>query len=211
MLRYIYADDLNALPQLRDTMFQDRAAQFHTRLGWEVELDDKGSEHDAYDEMNPMYIIWEQPGGRHGGSLRLLPTTGSTMLGDHFLNLTDGVHLQSPLIWECTRFCLAPGASANVSAALMLGVLEAGLAASLTHIAGVFDARMIRVYRRVGWGPTLLGTDGEGRDAISAGLWPCETEYRPRLLEKAGVTSEHSTAWYDQSFGSPKLDVSKVA
>ena len=127
MLRYIYADDLNALPQLRDTMFQDRAAQFHTRLGWEVELDDKGSEHDAYDEMNPMYIIWEQPGGRHGGSLRLLPTTGSTMLGDHFLNLTDGVHLQSPLIWECTRFCLAPGASANVSAALMLGL-------SLIHI-----------------------------------------------------------------------------
>lgn len=211
MLRYIYADDLTALPHLRDTMFKDRAVQFHDRLGWEVEVDGEGSEHDAYDDINPMYIIWEQPDGSHGGSLRLLPTTGPTMLGDHFLDLTDGVHLQSPLIWECTRFCLTPGAKANVSAALMLGVLEAGLAASLTHVAGVFDARMIRVYRRVGWGPTLLGTTGEGRDAISAGLWPCELEYRERLLEKANVPSDVSTAWYNRSFDTPEIDLLDVA
>ena len=211
MLRYIYADDLADLPQLSETMFRDRAAQFHTRLGWEVDVDEKGAERDAYDALNPMYIIWERPDGTHGGSLRLLPTTGSTMLGDHFPQLTDGVHIQSPLIWECTRFCLAPGAASNVSAALMLGVLEAGLQNQLTYVAGVFDARMIRVYRRVGWGPTILGTDGEGREAISAGLWPCEAEYRPRLLEKAGVTSEASSAWYEASFGAPSPDAAQVA
>ncbi len=211
MLRYIYADDLPQHPRLAETMFKDRAAQFHARLGWEVEVDAGGSERDGYDDDNPMYIIWERADGTHGGSLRLLPTVGSTMLGDHFLHLTDGVHIQSPLIWECTRFCLAPGASANISGALMLGVLEVGLGASLTHVAGVFDARMIRVYRRVGWGPTILGTDGEGRDAISAGLWPCEEQYRERLLERAGVTSDLSRAWYDQSFGAPAADVSDVA
>lgn len=211
MLRYIYADELNNLPRLAETMFKDRAAQFYARLGWEVEVDAEGSERDSYDDDNPMYIIWERADGTHGGSLRLLPTTGPTMLGDHFLHLTDGVHIQSPLIWECTRFCLAPGAEGFVSGALMLGVLEVGLGASLSHVAGVFDARMIRVYRRVGWGPTILGTDGEGRDAISAGLWPCEEQYRARLLERAGVTSEVSQAWYDQSFGAPRRDVSDVA
>ena len=211
MLRYIYADDLTQMPRLAETMFQDRAAQFHARLGWEVEVNAAGAERDAYDNENPMYIIWERPDGTHGGSLRLLPTTGPTMLGDHFLHLTDGVHIQSPLIWECTRFCLAPGAEANVSGALMLGVLEVGLGASLTHVAGVFDARMIRVYRRVGWGPTILGTDGKGREAISAGLWPCEEVYRARLLERAEVTSKVSQAWYDQSFGAPKSSLTDVA
>ncbi|MDJ0638255.1 MAG: acyl-homoserine-lactone synthase [Paracoccaceae bacterium] len=203
MLRYIYADQLSNHTRLADTMFKDRATQFSERLGWDVTVNEDGHERDQYDDQNPLYIIWEKPDGTHGGSLRLLPTTGDTMLSDHFLHLTDGVRLQSPFIWECTRFCLAPGADAKVSSALMLGVLETGLNACLTHVAGVFDARMIRVYARVGWGPTVLGTDGEGREAISAGLWPCEIDYRPRLLSKAGVTSEVSAYWYDRSFGTP--------
>ncbi|MEO0943766.1 MAG: acyl-homoserine-lactone synthase [Pseudomonadota bacterium] len=203
MLRYVYADDLTSFPQLAETMFQDRAAQFHTRLGWEVEVNDAGAERDSYDDLNPMYIIWENTDGTHGGSLRLLPTTGDTMINDHFLNLTDGVRIQSPLIWECTRFCISPNATPQVSAALMLGVLEIGLHSHLEHIAGVFDARMVRIYRRIGWGPTILGTMGEGREAISAGLWPCETQFRARLLEKAGVTSAVSQQWFDRSFGTP--------
>ncbi|NNE89502.1 MAG: autoinducer synthase [Silicimonas sp.] len=201
MLRYLYADQLTNFPRLAETMFKDRAEQFHTRLGWEVEVDDAGYECDSYDEMNPMYIIWEKPDGTHGGSLRLLPTTGDHMLADHFLNLTDGVRIESPLIWECTRFCLAPGAEATVSSALMLGVLEVGLHSGLTHVAGVFDARMIRVYARVGWGPTILGSDGTGREAISAGLWPCEESYRARLLGRAGVSDELSRHWMSRSFG----------
>ena len=201
MLRYLYPDQLNDFPRLSETMFKDRAAQFHTRLGWEVEVDDAGYERDSYDDLNPMYIIWEKPDGTHGGSLRLLPTTGDNMLADHFLNLTDGVRIESRLIWECTRFCLAPGAEPTVSSALMLGVLEIGLSLGLTHVAGVFDVRMIRVYRRVGWGPTILGSDGSGRDAISAGLWPCGPEYRARLLGRAGVSGELSNYWIARSFG----------
>lgn len=202
MLRYLYADQLDRLPRLKDGMFKDRTAQFSDRLGWEVTVDENGNERDGYDDLNPLYIIWERPDGTHGGSLRLLPTTGDTMLNDHFAHLADGVRIQSPEIWECTRFCLAPGAEARVSSALMLGVLEVGLNAHLGHVAGVFDARMIRVYRRVGWGPTVLGTEGRGREAISAGLWPCDAQYRPRLLSRAGVTSEVSNHWYDRAFGS---------
>ncbi len=211
MLRYLYADQLDRMPRLKDGMYKDRAAQFGTRLGWEVEVDANGDEHDAYDGLNPLYIIWERPDGTHGGSLRLLPTTGDTMVNDHFTHLTDGVKIQSPFIWECTRFCLAQGAKAHASSALMLGVLEVGLSFHLQHIIGVFDARMIRVYRRVGWGPTVLGTDGAGQDAISAGLWPCERSYRARLLSRAGVTAEVSDHWFNRSFGAPVNRVAAVA
>ena len=35
------------------------------------------------------------------------------------------------------------------------------------HVVGVFDARMVRIYRRIGSSPEVLGRDGEGRAQIS--------------------------------------------
>ncbi len=202
MLRYIYGDELNSFPTLRDTMFTDRAAQFRDRLDWEVKVDANGFETDAYDAMNPLYVIWERPDGTHGGSMRFLPTVADTMVNDHFSHLAGAI-IQNPLIWECTRFCQAPDADARISSCLMLGALEVGLGFYLTDIVGVFDARMVRIYRRLGWEPTVLGTEGKGREAISVGLWACSQEVRPTLLEKAGVSPAFSQAWFDQSFGRP--------
>ncbi len=200
MLRYLYADELDEFPKLRDTMFADRAAQFRDRLAWEVEVDAAGQERDSYDAMNPLYVIWQQACGRHGGSMRFLPTTGETMVNDHFTHLTGGVEIRHPMIWECTRFCLAGGADPQVSAALMLGGLEVGLGNHLTDAVGVFDARMMRVYRRLGWQPTLLGAAGRGRDAVSVGLWAFEASLRPGLLRRAGLSAELSRLWYDRAF-----------
>ncbi len=211
MLRYLYADELDTMPRLRDGMFRDRAKQFSQRLGWEVTVDANGYERDPYDDMNPLYVLWEQSDGTHGGSMRFLPTTGDTMVNDHFSDLTDGVRIRSPHIWECTRFCLSPHAEPHVAAALMLGGLELGLAFELDHAIGVFDARMVRVYSRLGWGPTILGTSGTGKDAISAGLWQFRKELRPRLLLRAGVSAEVSRHWFDRSFGTVTGQVAAVA
>jgi acyl homoserine lactone synthase len=129
--------------------------------------------------------------------MRFLPTTGATMVNDHFLRLTQGVRIASPYIWECTRFCLAPGAEGRVSAALMLGGLDLGLRFGLSHAVGVFDARMVRVYRALGWSPAVMGTEGD----VSVGLWAFEAELRPALLRKAGVTAEAADGWMRRAFG----------
>ncbi len=207
MLRYIYADDLDGFPKLRDTMFRDRAVQFRQRMGWKVRVDDQGFERDDYDALNPLYVIWQQSDGSHGGSMRFLPTVGQTMVNDHFTHLTGGGPITHPLIWECTRFCVADGADPRVSAALMLGGLEVGLGFHLSDAVGVFDSPMVRIYRRLGWTPTILGTDGARRDAISVGLWAYSPDVRPGLLRRAGVPSEQSTLWFEQAFGreSPAL------
>lgn len=204
MLRYIYGEDLKSYPLLRETMFRDRAGQFRDRLAWDVTVDRDGYECDVYDTMNPLYLIWERPDGRHGGSMRFLPTVADTMVNDHFPHLTDGVEIRHPLIWECTRFCLAKDTDARTAAALMLGGMEIGLGFHLTDAVGVFDARMVRIYRRLGWEPTILGTSGTGRDAISVGLWNFDPTIRPNLLSRAGVTGEESRHWFDQSFGAPQ-------
>ena len=118
--------------------------------------------------------------------------------------LSDGVRIESPFIWECTRFCLSPAASGQVAGALMLAGAEFGLASGLSHSIGVFDARMVHVYRRLGWEPVIMGTRGEGRDAISVGLWPMDEDLRIRLSQKSGFSPEISEHWYRRSFGAAK-------
>lgn len=201
MLRYIYGNDLHKHPLLSETMFKDRADQFKTRLGWEVTVDDEGSERDEYDSLNPLYVIWENEDGTHGGSMRLLPTTGPTMVNDHFNHINDGGHIVSPLIWKCTRFCLSRGAGSNVAAALMLAGGEIMHNFAIKHYVGVFDARMVRIYRAIGSSPEIVGTQGEGRDQISIGLWEFTDEAREKVAKRAGITPETSEEWFQASFG----------
>jgi acyl homoserine lactone synthase len=164
-------------------------------------VNENGEERDEYDDLNPLYIIWEREDGTHGGSMRFLPTVGRTMVNDHFSHLTDGVKIESPFIWECTRFCLAPNAERKVSAALVLGAGELMANFHLSHFVGVFDPRMERIYRLYGVQPDVIGKKGEGRDQIGVGLWEMNAEAWPRTLNRVGVTRAISRQWFERSFG----------
>lgn len=203
MIRFLYADSLDSTPLLAATMFRDRAAQFKERLNWDVDVDQSGFERDAYDGMNPLYVIWQREDGSHGGSMRFLPTVGQTMVNDHFLHLTDGVRIVSPLIWECTRFCLAPNLgdhAQKIAAGLMLAGCEMGLRFGLGHSVGVFDAHMVRIYRSIGWSPEVIGTGGEGRDRVSVGLWEFSLAAKLRVAAKAHISPREIESWFEQSF-----------
>ncbi len=212
MIRYIYGNELDQHARLKTSMFQDRADQFKTRLGWEVSVDENGYERDEYDALNPLYVIWEKADGTHGGSMRLLPTTGDCMVNDHFLHLTDGVRIESPLIWECTRFCLARDAEPRTAAALMLAGGEIMVGFGVEHYVGVFDARMVRIYRMIGASPSELGSEGEGRDKISVGLWAFTAEARDKVAKRAGLSPEISRLWFERAFGAiPKNGLVRCA
>ncbi|MEM8570514.1 MAG: acyl-homoserine-lactone synthase [Pseudomonadota bacterium] len=200
MIRCLYADELKAYPLLVQTMFKDRAFQFRDRLNWDVTVDDDGLERDQYDDLNPMYLIWEDQNGRHAGSIRLMPTTGRTMTAEHFVDLTDGVRISSPFIWECTRFCLAPGASPAVAAGLMAMGIEIGLRFGLEQAVGVIYTRVLGLYRRCGHTPDVLGTKGEGREKISVCIWNVTEQARDTLCEHAGIPVALIESWANSSF-----------
>lgn len=187
MIRFVYAADLHKFPLLADTMFRDRKGQFHDRLAWDIEIDENGYERDQYDALNPLYCIYELPDGTHGGSGRLMPTTGRTMYGEFFTHLSDDVSIASPLIWESTRFCVSPrltggmAAGKKISTALMLAGCEVALRYGLSHYLAVFDRPMLRIYRATGWAPDVIGRDGEGRDQLCLGLWEVSEEARDRI------------------------------
>ena len=200
MLHFLYADKLHEHPRLARDMFRARADQFNNRLGWDVEVDVHGEERDAYDALNPLYVIWEEADGSHGGSMRFLPTTGPVMVNDNFGALTSGP-IKSPLIWECTRFCLARNARSHVAAALMLGGGEIMQGFGVTHFVGVFDARMVRIYRMIGSSPEVLGSEGQGCDQISVGLWSFAPDTQAKVAARAGISQAQSRAWFEQAFG----------
>jgi acyl homoserine lactone synthase len=202
MLRFVTGRELARYPRLCASMFSDRARQFRDRLGWQVHVDDNGWEQDQYDPLNPLYVIWEEPDGSHGGSMRFLPTTGRTMVAEHFSHLVlEPSEVFGPAIWECTRFCVSEQASTKVSAMLMLGGAEVGRAYGLAKAVGVFDARMVRIYRLLGWTPDIVAREGMGQDAIGLGLWVFAEPTRRMLAERAGISAELSTHWFAQSRG----------
>ncbi len=204
MIRYLYGTDLSRHPRLARSMFRDRADQFHTRLGWAVSVDAAGEERDAYDALNPLYVIWERADGSHGGSMRLMPTTGATMVNDHFGHLTGGGRIESPLIWECTRFCLARDTDPGAAAALMLAGGEVMQGFGVEHFVGVFDARMVRIYNRIGAAPEVLGSEGQGRARISVGLWSFSGAAQARVAAAAGLDRARSRGWFDAAFGASR-------
>ena len=182
MIRYLDSAALAARPALRRQMHAHRAAQFAERLRWAVTVDG-GEERDQYDGGSALYCVLTR-GGRHEGSMRFLPTTGRTMTEEHFSTLYPDAPIRDPMIWECTRFVIAPDAGPGAAAALMLGGLELGLALGLTGSIGVYGRAMERVYARIGWPPERLGREGD----LRLGLWRYDAALRRPLAERAGTT-----------------------
>ncbi|WP_179378261.1 acyl-homoserine-lactone synthase [Jannaschia marina] len=196
MIRYLYGTDLADHGDLAAQMFRDRAAQFRDRMGWDVHVDALGWETDQYDGCDPLYVIAEDAAGRHAGSMRFLPTTGPHMLAEVFPHLMPQPVMAADT-WECTRFCLSPGADAAVARRLLLAASELGLGLGLRACLGVFDRPMVRVYRRLGWSPEVLGS----ADGISAGRWTFDVARHDALCAAACVSARQSRHWWDVTFG----------
>lgn len=217
MIRFVFGKDLPTVPVLARTMFEDRAGQFHRRLAWDVRVDENGWERDQYDTPEALYCIYELPDGTHGGSGRLMPTTGRTMLNEHFTHLSDGVTIESPLVWESTRFCASPRLSGGltqakrISTALMLAGCEVALRVGVANYVAVFDAPMRRIYRATGWAPEIIGTEGHGRDALCLGLWEVSEDARSNILDRMAEPLQLGEIPHPAPLPAPSDDLGMIA
>ena len=185
-----YARDLPAFPGLADQMFTERAEQFQERLGWRLDVDRAGRERDRYDQENPLYLIVCDNAGRHLGSTRLLPTTGPTMIADEFSHLTDGVQIESPAVWEVTRFFVSEQASRRVAPALMWAGCALALRSGVEAYVGVTGAHMVRVFTACGWAPEVIGRGESAEGEVCACLWDVSAAQRDALRYRAGFASD---------------------
>jgi acyl homoserine lactone synthase len=180
MIVVIEPHNAHKYSNLIDEMFRLRARIFRDRLRWDVQVVD-GKERDKYDDEAPVYLICtDDETGEIKGSLRLLPTTGPTLLADFFSDtLPDAVHLSAPTIWECTRFCLDDeildwGRQDELllaSAVLIAALGEVAISAGIESIIGNFEAPMLRLYRRIGCEVEVLGSTSRYGRPVYLGLF----------------------------------------
>lgn len=149
--RVSFAREMDALHKIRKKVFFDR-------MGWDVPIINSW-EIDGYDAMNPLYLASVNEKGTIIGGVRLLPTMGFNMLNDTFpVLLPDGERIESPLIWESSRFAvdhdadvqIGPKGIGRATAELGLAMNEIGRSVGLTHIVTVYDALMHRLLTRAG-------------------------------------------------------------
>jgi N-acyl-L-homoserine lactone synthetase len=170
-----YADVLDRMYRLRKRVFVDE-------LGWEVPVED-GLERDAYDGFGPAYLIWMNPETRAVyGSMRLMPTTGPTLLYNVFRDtFPEAAALSAPGIWEATRTCVDAEAIAadmrGITVNRAMGLLclatgECALAHGIHTVVCNYEPHMKRVYAGFGAKLQELGrADGFGKRPVCCGLF----------------------------------------
>ncbi|RWD42766.1 acyl-homoserine-lactone synthase [Mesorhizobium sp.] len=200
MILAIEGVDRHLYPDLFEQMFRMRAAVFAGRLGWDVTVAD-GRESDRFDAEDPLYLLCvDQVTQQLKGAVRLLPTTGPNMLRDVFAVLVPDGSVESPLIWESSRFAVNPELAigparpdANhivntTTVELLCGLVEAAQLAGVEHIVSVFDARMARIFRTIDCPYDVIGVPTRiGRTMTYAGLFEVSDAMRRRLGNKAGL------------------------
>ncbi len=144
-------DLLAAMYRLRRRVFKDR-------LDWTVSITDE-LEIDIYDALTPTYLLVMDE-GKVIGCVRLLPTTGPTMLANAFSILLDGRQMpHDEKILESSRFCVdtllardRAGHGLNrATFILFAAMIERLRAVGADSIVTVTDVRMERILRRAGW------------------------------------------------------------
>lgn len=116
------------------------------------------------------------------GSLRLLPTTGPTLLADAFADTLPDAMFSAPSIWEVSRFCSED--YPRTATALIAALGEVCLKSGIESIVSNFSAEMLRVYRRIGIEVNVLGKTTRYGEPVYLGIFPVTAEILARVKSR---------------------------
>lgn len=185
MIHVETASSLESKPQMSEKMFCDRAAQFRSRLKWNVCVDDSGRERDQYDNASSIYIVASSHDNPHVGSIRLRPTEGATMVRDIFGASLPVNWKPDPHTWEATRLCVDPQFGHGGICLVLAGCAATMQYLGVKKLIGIFNRKMLRVYRRMVLEPEVLGSCPSPEEEVFAGTWTFSTPKKAILLKKA--------------------------
>ena len=183
-----------------DRMFRLRKEVFADQLGWDVSVEGD-YERDRYDQHMPAYLIWcDSKKTRLYGSMRLMPTTGPTLLYDVFRStFPNHVSLSAPGVWEGTRMCIDqkaltedflnmdPGRAFSL---LFLALCECALEHGIHTMVSNYEPQMKLIYRRAGVEVDELGrADGYGKRPVCCGVFEVSKQILTNMRTKLGVSS----------------------
>ncbi|MEX0346131.1 MAG: acyl-homoserine-lactone synthase [Rhizobiaceae bacterium] len=198
---YNYERHTNLLKQ----MYRLRKRVFSDQLAWDVPVHGD-MEKDGYDEMKPAYLLWcNEDMDVLYGAIRLLPTTGPTLLYDVFRRtFPENIDLRAPGIWEGTRMCIdetriaddhpeiAPG---DAFCMLLLALCEVALAHGIHTLISNYEPHLKRIYKKSGAKLDEIGrAEGYGKRPVCCGVFEVSEEIRDTMREKLDIKSPLYTA-----------------
>ena len=167
MIALLPGESRALFPRLMDEMYGLRLAAAHAHAGRPSGAVHRLAVLDYFDSLDPLYVLVLDERECVAGALRLLPTSGVTMLNDAFAGAApDGIRVESPLIWEASRLTLRAAGdfrAADVAIDRTIGQLGVALnaiaqTAALTHVIGVFDESIHRLLSLRGCAGETLAT-----------------------------------------------------
>ncbi|WP_371731784.1 acyl-homoserine-lactone synthase [Shinella sp. AETb1-6] len=147
--------------------------------------------------MSLAYLLWcDEEKKRLFGSVRLMPTTGPTLLYDVFRGtFPDACDLVAPGIWEGTRMCIDEDAIApdmrpdRAFCLLLLALCEVAIDNGIHTMISNYEPHMKRVYRQAGAKLDELGrSDGYGRLPVCCGAFEVSNRVLAAMREKPRVS-----------------------
>lgn len=163
MVEAFLGDDEVLHPTIFSQMFRQRAQLYVERRGWGDLTVVDGEERDQYDVPEATYLVALSDDDDVLGSLRLLPTEGPHLFGDHFRHLAgDGGLPAGPDILELTRYYVSPTVRGRLLRDWMMGVLGAAmfeycLENGVRQVSSVIDTFLLTPMLGAGWRVRPLG------------------------------------------------------
>ncbi|WP_045024425.1 acyl-homoserine-lactone synthase [Agrobacterium arsenijevicii] len=207
MYLLVQAHEFHKHANLLDQSFKLRKKVFADRLGWNVSVCGP-FEKDRYDSLHPAYLIWcNENQSQLYGSVRLMPTTGPTLLYDVFRDTFPQAYgLVAPTIWEGTRMCVDEEAVGRdfpdlrpdrAFCLLLLALCEVALDNGINTLISNYEPHMRRIYERAGAELDELGrANGFGRFPVCCGAF----EVSPRVLAQMREKTKVSEPLYRRPF-----------
>ena len=199
MYLLVQAHEFVRYRHLLDQSFRLRKRVFADQLCWKVSVSG-ACERDQYDDLHPAYLFWcDDSTEKLYGSVRLMPTTGPTLLYDVFREtFPNACDLIAPGIWEGTRMCIDEEAidrdlldlrPDRAFCLLLLALCEVALDNGIDTLISNYEPQMRRLYKRAGAEFDELGrADGYGRFPVCCGVFEVSQRVRAQMQQSLQVS-----------------------
>jgi N-acyl-L-homoserine lactone synthetase len=196
MIIFVHGYERETRPELFQAMFRHRKMIFIDQKKWDLTPVDGEYEIDEFDRDDTVYVCSIRPDGTLAGSVRLLNTTTDHMAGSAFKHMFPGLAIQSPTIWEGTRFAVpddnriqANGVS-RAGCEILLGTCLFGLAYGVSQMTAIYEAPMARIYKKCGLTHYVMARHrSQEHGSVHFGLWDISREHETAIRNATGLTA----------------------